>query len=271
MRIEVFLDHEENPIQVLTPPEKFKLDTTLIVDGPHQLTFKAIDKDGGVSERQITFNVQNGPAIAVHGLSDGDTLHGEIGVLANAYGARVGDEFEPQRMETPAPVPTWAWVLFLITLAWGAGYLSLEFSNHIEGVIPNSAAVSTQNNAANHAESGPAAASIDAANDWAALGDQVYGINCASCHQVAGTGLPGVFPPLVNNSVINNEDPTEHIVAILNGVANKIIDGVTYAAPMPPFGSMLNDAEVAAVVNHERTQWGNNGPLIMAADVAKQR
>jgi cytochrome c oxidase cbb3-type subunit 2 len=40
---------------------------------------------------------------------------------------------------------------------------------------------------------------------------------------------------------------------------------------MPPFGPQLNDAEVAAVVNHERSSWGNGAPLVRAEDVAAVR
>lgn len=269
MRIEVYLDQDDVPFQTLVPPETFRLDTESLADGPHQLRFRAIGDGQRISERRINFNVQNGPAIAVHGIVDGETLHGEVGVLANAYGARAGDVFEPRRMETPAPVPTWAWVLFLTVLAWGAGYLSLELSNQIESVIPQGASVERpgapqSSNTASEGGGGAAPA-------WAALGQQVYGVNCASCHQASGVGLPSVFPPLTNNAVVIDADPTEHISAILHGVSGKVIDGVAYMAPMPPFGSILNDAEIAAVVNHERTQWGNNAPTVTAADVAEQR
>jgi mono/diheme cytochrome c family protein len=40
---------------------------------------------------------------------------------------------------------------------------------------------------------------------------------------------------------------------------------------MPPFGPQLNDADVAAVVNHERSSWGNEAPLVRAEDVAAAR
>jgi len=40
---------------------------------------------------------------------------------------------------------------------------------------------------------------------------------------------------------------------------------------MPGFGSILSDEEVAAVVNHERTSWGNNAKMVSAADIAKFR
>ena len=68
-----------------------------------------------------------------------------------------------------------------------------------------------------------------------------------------------------------NEDATDHIKTILDGLSNKTIDGVSYAAPMPPFGVNLTDEEVAAVANHERTSWGNASPAITASDVKALR
>ncbi len=258
MRIEVFLDDQPDPIHILTPPEKFSLDTESIQDGDHSLTFKAIDDDGDVSQRSVPFTVQNGPEIAIHGIVEGDVLTGDVSILANAYGSKIGDVFEPVRMETPTPIPTWAWVLVLCVLAWGVGYISLELHDRIDTVVV-------------HKDADPASGQSAAAADDSALGDQVYGINCASCHQADGSGLSGVFPPLVDNAVVLADDPTEHIVAVLNGVVGKTIDGVVYASPMPPFGALLSDEEVAAVVNHERTQWGNSAPLVSPADVEALR
>lgn len=260
MRIEVYLDKAETPFRVLTPPEKFDFDTAGIVDGPHELRFVATDNAGISSIRVVPFTVQNGPAIAVHGVTNGDTLSGSVSLLANAYGTKFADEFEPLRMETPVSVPTWAWVLFLGIVAWGAGYLALELSNRDRPVflVPVTATAAT-------------AAGNASAASWVALGEQVYGNNCLSCHQAAGTGLPGVFPPLVSNPAVIDADPQAHISAIINGVTGKVIDGVNYAAPMPPFGSALSDDEIAAVVNHERTQWGNDAPLVSAEDVAALR
>ena len=103
-----------------------------------------------------------------------------------------------------------------------------------------------------------------------ALGEQVYKQHCVACHQANGEGVPNIFPSLVNNESVLNADPSEHIDVILNGLANKEIDGVKYAAPMPGFG-MLSDEEVAAVVNHERSNWGNDAPLIDSSIVAAKR
>ena len=184
MRIDVYLDGNDHPYKTLTPPENFQLDTASLSDGQHQLRLVVVEDDGVTSERTVRFTVQNGPSIAVYGIVDGDTVHGEISVLANAYSSKIGDEFEPLRIETPIPIPTWAWVLFLSVLAWGAGYVSLEL-NARRG-LPAMVAAPAKTEDVDTAKT-PSGASAE-------LGAQVYGNNCASCHQVAGGGLAGVLP-----------------------------------------------------------------------------
>ncbi len=103
------------------------------------------------------------------------------------------------------------------------------------------------------------------------LGDKVYKQYCASCHQVNGMGVPGVFPPLINNETVLNNDPGQHIDVVLNGIKDKVIAGVAYPTPMPGFAAQLNDEEIAAVVNHERTKWGNQAVQIKIIDVSARR
>lgn len=260
MQIEAYLDDADRPFRTISPPETFKLDTESLPDGAHELRLVAVDDDGTRSERRVRFFVRNGPAIAIHGIEQDDVVSGEISILANAYGSRIGDAFEPQRIESPVPIPTWAWVLVLCIFAWGAGYVALEL--HERDSLPLVARVTGAVN-----EPSPTAA----AADWTALGAQVYGNNCSSCHQLNGTGLAGVFPGLVGNVAVIDTDPTDHIVAILQGLSGKVIDGVSYPGPMPPFGAALSDEEVAAVVNHERRQWGNEAPLVSPEQVAALR
>ena len=270
MKIEVYLDDADQPFQVIDAPNRFRIDSSTIPDGQHVLRFRAVDEQNIVSERLIPFNVQNGPEIAIHGIKSGETVSGNFSVLANAYSAVVGDEFEPHRIETPAPIPTWAWLLFLVILSWGAGYLSQELHQEFS---PQYFAQNTTKPSVAKPEASETAAveDSDEFGDWQALGDQVYGNNCSACHQATGQGLAGVFPSLVGNAVVLAEDPSEHIVTILEGLSGKTIDGVAYASPMPAFAAMLSDAEIAAVVNHERTEWGNQAPLAKAEDVAKLR
>src|SRR5262249_54091847 len=126
MRIEIFIDDESVPRQTLEPPATLELDTERLTDGPHRLRVHAIEDSGTVGVEEIPFIIRNGPGIAVVGLSDGDTVRGRIPLLINAFASRPGEAFEPARAETPAPIPTWAWVLFLVVVAWGMWYVAGE-------------------------------------------------------------------------------------------------------------------------------------------------
>ena len=264
MRIEIFIDDESVPRQTLEPPATLELDTEGLADGPHRLRVHAIEDSGTVGIEEIPFTVRNGPGIAVVGLSDGETVRGRIPLLVNAFASRPGDAFEPARAETPAPIPTWAWVLFLVVLAWGMWYVASELQAYQERTVATAPAAS-------QAAPVPGAPRMAAQPSWAILGEQVYGNKCAACHQLTGQGLPGVFPPLKDSAVVTAPDRTEHIRTVLHGLSGKTIGGVVYAAAMPAFADQLTDDEVAAVLSHERTSWGNQAPPVKPEDVLARR
>src|SRR5690606_10901739 len=105
----------------------------------------------------------------------------------------------------------------------------------------------------------------------AELGATVYSANCSSCHQPTGLGLPGVFPPIAGDPVVTADDPTEHIPVVVGGLPGKEIGGVAYVSPMPAFGGLLTDEQIAAVLNYQRTNFGNDAPLVTLEEVASQR
>ncbi len=272
MKIELFVDDEAKPRAAFDPPAPFDLDTTTLADGPHVLHIRAIEDDGTTGVHDIPFTVRNGPGIAVVGLADNEVVQGRIPLLVNAYASRVGDIFEPSRAETPAPVPTWAWVLCLLVGAWAMFYAISEYQEYAASLAA-SAPSSVQDEPGRATAPGSATSGDRAvpAPVQQAFGAQLYGNYCSSCHQLGGTGLPGVFPPLKGDPVVNAEDPAEHIQIVLNGLQGKPINGVTYASPMPAFGNQLDDKQIAALVNHERTSWGNAAPTVTPEDVAAQR
>ncbi len=105
----------------------------------------------------------------------------------------------------------------------------------------------------------------------AAKGEALFTANCAACHQASGEGLPGAFPPLKGNAVVNDAEATAHMHAVLDGVQGVTIDGVAYASPMPPFDATLDDADIANIINYERSSWGNHGTPVTAQQVAAER
>ena len=115
-----------------------------------------------------------------------------------------------------------------------------------------------------------AGASKTAASAGAAAGGQVFATRCASCHQASGTGVPGAFPPLAGDAVVNGPGAAQ-IDIVLNGLSGKVINGVTYASAMPAWRSVMTDADIAAVISYERSSWGNHGSSVAATDVATER
>ena len=273
MRIEVFLDDERAPRASFEPPGQLELDTSDLADGPHVLRVRASDGEGSAGNEEIPFVVRNGPGIAVVGLRKQEVVRGRVPILVNAYESRRGDVFEPGRVETPAPIPTWTWVLALVVMTWAMWYAASEYRSHADtlaAAAPGAAAPASAPASAVPSPSAPSGASA-AGPGWKAQGAQVFGNYCSPCHQLTGQGLPGVFPPLAGSATVKSTDPSEHLRTILQGLHGKTIGGVAYTAAMPPFGPQLNDAEVAAVVNHERSSWGNEAPLVRAEDVAAAR
>src|SRR5690606_8607133 len=110
------------PLVSYRPPVHFEIDTTLLDDGPHKMRVEAFDRAGTKGVRTVNFTVRNGPGIAIHGVRDNDQLDGTVPVLVNAYGGVGETHWEPSRAETPAGIPTWAWVLVIAIAAFGIFY-----------------------------------------------------------------------------------------------------------------------------------------------------
>jgi mono/diheme cytochrome c family protein len=102
-------------------------------------------------------------------------------------------------------------------------------------------------------------------------GAAIFSARCAACHQATGAGLPGVFPPLAGSNWVNGRDTTV-IQIVLHGIQGSLtVNGVTYNGAMPTFGAQLSDAEIAAVLTHVRSHWGNTAGAVRAQLVTAQR
>lgn len=256
-RIEVYLDDNPDPVATYSPPDRFELDTNLLEDGPHVLHIIAVDRSGHRGVRIIPFQVRNGPGIAVDGLKAHDIVEGKINILINAYGGAYEENWEPSRAETPAPIPTWSWISVIFIAAWAIFYGVQQWNP-----TPPFRNTPTYRSSTTIPET---------ARTGEAIGGYLYRTSCASCHQNNGQGVPNVFPPLADDPVVTADDPMEHIKVVLFGKQGSTINGIAYDAHMPAWADQLSDEEIAAVVNHERTSWGNKAKLVSAEDVARLR
>ncbi|MBD0258509.1 MAG: c-type cytochrome, partial [Cytophagales bacterium] len=97
---------------------------------------------------------------------------------------------------------------------------------------------------------------------------------CGTCHQPDGKGLTASgFPPLTGTKwVTGNEERLIKIV--LNGLHGPIeVGGTKYPGqvPMTPFGGMLKDEEIAAVLTYVRNSFGNTAPAVTPEKVKTVR
>lgn len=98
--------------------------------------------------------------------------------------------------------------------------------------------------------------------------------SCTTCHQADGKGLTASgFPPLAGTEwVVGNEERL--IKLVLNGLQGPIeVQGKKYPGqvPMTPFGGMLKDDEVAAVLTYVRNSFGNKAPAVSPEKVKAVR
>jgi mono/diheme cytochrome c family protein len=102
-------------------------------------------------------------------------------------------------------------------------------------------------------------------------GPEIFEARCAACHQSSGLGVPHTFPPLAGSPWLVGDEETP-IRIVLLGIEGKIdVRGDTYDGTMPRFGDQLSDAEIARVLTHERSSWGNRAQPVTEEAVARVR
>ncbi len=117
----------------------------------------------------------------------------------------------------------------------------------------------------------PMTAAHDETNAGPSLnGAVLYSQYCVSCHKEDGKGLKDIFPPLQGaERVSGNKDTLINV--LLNGSNSTVrVSGGSYTQQMPAF-NFLKDAELAALLTHIRSSWGNKASSINAEEVTKNR
>lgn len=97
-------------------------------------------------------------------------------------------------------------------------------------------------------------------------GQMLYTQNCASCHQANGEGLKGAFPPLKGSPIVLGDDLELYVNIIMLGYDAKAEYAVMNAVGTD---NNLSPEEVTAIINHEKTSWGNDAKTVSAEEVKK--
>jgi mono/diheme cytochrome c family protein len=102
-------------------------------------------------------------------------------------------------------------------------------------------------------------------------GKKIYTQYCLSCHQVDGSGVPQLNPPLKNSAYVVGEE-SKLISIVTHGFNDGVeINGDAYTNPMPPVGANFKDAEIADVLTYVRNNFGNKATAISVDQVKSLR
>ena len=102
-------------------------------------------------------------------------------------------------------------------------------------------------------------------------GAGLYKQHCADCHGAQGEGRAGQYPALAGNRVVTMDDPTNALQAIISGGFAPATPGHPQPYGMPPFRTLLQDTDIAAVTTYLRQSWGHRASPVNSLDVQRVR
>ncbi len=102
-------------------------------------------------------------------------------------------------------------------------------------------------------------------------GQRLYETHCMDCHGGAGEGARNAYPALAGNRAVTQVSAANPVQAILGGGFAPATEGHPRPYGMPPFRTLLTDAEIAAVATYIRQAWGNQAGSVSPLDVQRAR
>jgi mono/diheme cytochrome c family protein len=100
-------------------------------------------------------------------------------------------------------------------------------------------------------------------------GERLYLSNCLACHQKNGEGVKGLQPPLIGTPVTIG-DPDQLLGWVMFGKRPAALPKGQFGGVMPQF-AYLSDADLAALLTHVRSSFGNQAPPVTPEMVARAR
>jgi mono/diheme cytochrome c family protein len=117
----------------------------------------------------------------------------------------------------------------------------------------------------------PAPKATTAGNSKPMPGVLLYEKHCADCHGAQGQGRANAYPALAGNRAVNQALPNNLIHSLMNGGFGPATHGNPLPFGMPPFQLQLGDADMAALLSHIRSAWGNHAAPVSEFDINKFR
>ena len=98
-------------------------------------------------------------------------------------------------------------------------------------------------------------------NQYMVEGMQLYRQHCANCHQVDGSGLAALIPPLKQSDYLQKMEKSQLSCQIRYGLNKEIIvNGVSFNQQMPGI-PQLQPLEIAEIVTYVKNTWSEDGGL----------
>lgn len=104
-----------------------------------------------------------------------------------------------------------------------------------------------------------------------ARGEKLYGEHCAACHGAAGEGVKGLYPALAGNRAVTMKTPANLVRVLMEGGFAPSTAGNPRPFGMPPFAGTLSDDDMAALLSHVRSAWGNKAAPVSPFEVSRYR
>lgn len=184
--------------------------------------------------------------------------------IAKMHGSILREKDEPR--DGYEPISLWLIALAFGLIFWAGMYLSMH-SGGFRADVFNSNLVAWDGAGGTTADKGPP--------DPMVVGKKIFTQFCVVCHQTTGQGVAGQFPPLAGSEWVMAQDwqGDNHIIKIvLNGLQGPVtVSGSPFNNAMAPWGGVLDDHQIAAVLTYVRNSWGNEASPITPEFVAKVR
>jgi mono/diheme cytochrome c family protein len=240
-RVEVYVDGSQEPFQIITQePFKVKLNPSDFEEGDHYMRVVIYYDNGEYYDQPYLFSIQHKSEIAVGHINQAP-IHSPVEV--DLIDPMEQEGMPPPSMLTQAILPV---VLFLL-IVLVAGWFSIYGDNPVSDVVTDIQPIAE-------------ASQPEAPAGGPADGAAIYAEKCASCHGPNGEGQGDIFPALAGNANLADVDMV--IDTVLHG---------RQGTAMVPWGDQLSDEQIAAVINHILSAWGNDFGSVTPEDVAAAR
>jgi mono/diheme cytochrome c family protein len=192
--------------------------------------------------------------------------YGETADVHQVHSAIQREKREPRAGLEPLSI--WLIAVYGLAIFFGGAYLG-RFSGNFSGdSLDPLGGASVKKKGAN----GPGTEQV-AEVSQADRGKKIFSANCAVCHQPNGLGAASQgYPPLAGSEYVNGGTRRLGMI-VLKGLQGPLtVKGQQFGtAVMQPWDKTLTDAKIADVLTYIRSDWGNKGGPVSAAQISALR